>query len=133
MQVTDLDKFTRAYLTTALWSSTDDNDIPLDRKYTIDDLPAETLAKAAKDCTEFRKQADFLIGAAIATGKVQYYPPFDEIEQAGHDFWLTRNGHGAGFWDGDWPEPYGEQLTAIAHKFTECNLIVDDDEKLYLE
>jgi hypothetical protein len=23
----------------------------------------------------------------------------DLIEQAGHDFWLTRNGHGAGFWD----------------------------------
>lgn len=21
---------------------------------------------------------------------------------AGHDLWLTRNGHGAGFWDGDW-------------------------------
>ena len=21
------------------------------------------------------------------------------IEQAGHDFWLTRNGHGSGFWD----------------------------------
>lgn len=23
-------------------------------------------------------------------------------EQLGHDLWLTCNGHGAGFWDGDW-------------------------------
>ena len=29
--------------------------------------------------------------------------PVDEY--AGHDFWLTRNGHGAGFWDGDWIAP----------------------------
>ena len=26
----------------------------------------------------------------------------DELARAGTDFWLTRNGHGAGFWDGDW-------------------------------
>ena len=31
-------------------------------------------------------------------------------EQAGHDFWLTRNGHGAGFWDR--PELYGEDVAA---------------------
>lgn len=28
-------------------------------------------------------------------------------EQVGHDFWLTRNGHGAGFWDR--PEIYGDE------------------------
>lgn len=27
-------------------------------------------------------------------------------EQVGHDLWLTRNGHGAGFWDR--PEVYGQ-------------------------
>jgi hypothetical protein len=27
-------------------------------------------------------------------------------EQVGHDLWLTRNGHGAGFWDR--PEVYGK-------------------------
>lgn len=25
--------------------------------------------------------------------------------QAGHDFWLTRNGHGAGFWEEDYGTP----------------------------
>ena len=34
-------------------------------------------------------------------------------EEAGHDLWLTAVGHGAGFWDGDWPE-HGEYLTTLA-------------------
>lgn len=43
-------------------------------------------------------------------------------EQVGHDFWLTRNHHGAGFWDR--PEVYGgkdnaEKLTESAHSFGE--------------
>ncbi len=27
---------------------------------------------------------------------------YTESEMLGHDLWLTINGHGAGFWDGDW-------------------------------
>ena len=50
-----------------------------------------------------------------------------------HDFWLTRNRHGAGFWDGDYPEPEATQLTDLAHTFGECHLYVGDDNKLYLD
>ncbi len=35
------------------------------------------------------------------------------------DFWLTRNRHGAGFWDGDYPDGIGERLSDIAHGFGE--------------
>ena len=35
----------------------------------------------------------------------------DAIEQAGHDFWLSRNGHGTGFWDRD-PALYGGEYNA---------------------
>lgn len=35
------------------------------------------------------------------------------------DFYLTRNGHGAGFWDGDYPDEVGRKLTDIAHGFGE--------------
>lgn len=31
--------------------------------------------------------------------------------QIGHDLWLTRNGHGCGFWD--LPEVYGEANAAL--------------------
>lgn len=34
-------------------------------------------------------------------------------KRAGHDFWLTSQGHGAGFWDGDW-KTYGEMLTKLS-------------------
>lgn len=48
---------------------------------------------------------------------------------AGHDFWLTSAGHGAGFWDGDWPK-YGDLLTKKCEN-QEINLYVGDDGKIY--
>jgi hypothetical protein len=38
----------------------------------------------------------------------------EQIEQSGHNFWMTRNGHGVGFWDR--PEIYGAYFS---DKFTE--------------
>jgi hypothetical protein len=49
----------------------------------------------------------------------------EDYGRAGSDFWLTRNGHGAGFWDGDWPGR-GDDLTEIAEKFSEVWLYIDD-------
>lgn len=49
--------------------------------------------------------------------------PIADFKQAGHDFWLTRNHHGAGFWDGDYPEPEGTELTKLSHSFGEVWLI----------
>ena len=43
----------------------------------------------------------------------------DLTDLAGHDFWLTRNGHGAGFWDGDYPESEETILTDAARTFGE--------------
>ena len=51
-------------------------------------------------------------------------------ERAGHDFWLTRNGHGAGFWDrglGD----LGDRLSAAAKVYGECDLYPGDDGLIY--
>lgn len=35
------------------------------------------------------------------------------------DFWLTRQGHGCGFWDGKYPDEIGEALSDIARGFGE--------------
>ena len=42
----------------------------------------------------------------------------DQCERIGHDFWLTRNGHGAGFWDGDWDDAdfVKRALTFVAYQ-----------------
>lgn len=50
----------------------------------------------------------------------------EAVEQAGHDFWLTRQGHGTGFWDR--PKIYG---TAAAERMAQaCKAI---GEEHYLE
>ncbi len=41
-------------------------------------------------------------------------------EQIGHDFWLTTNGHGSGFWDRGLPN--GNELTKICAKFRGKNV-----------
>jgi hypothetical protein len=109
-----LDAFTTAYITCALWSSTDnardDGGDPLDRNYGPEDLTIATLREMIADCRSFQHD-----NAADLEGL--------DTEQCGHDFWLTRNGHGAGFWDrglgalgdrlSDASKPYGSvDLTA---------------------
>ena len=116
-----MDAFTRQYIATALWSSMDNYDDqggePLDANYGLDDIAQETLESIKEDCVAFqRDHADDIS---------------NDVEQAGHDFWLTRNFHGCGFWDGDWPHDVGERLTEAAHVYGSIDLYVGDDGKIY--
>lgn len=113
-----MDTFTRAYIEAALWSSTDDNDKPLDENYTAEDPAPETLESMFFGCKEFQSDNAELLDDL-------------DLEQAGHDFWLTRNRHGAGFWDGDYDEEIGEKLTEASHKFKEITLYIGDDNLIY--
>lgn len=131
-----MDSFLAAYVRTALWSSHDESDPetggdPMDDNYGPDDIAPATLARMESDCNRFRAAAGNLIAAAIETGKVKCGPDFDEHDSAAFHFWLTRNGHGDGFWAGDWPEPYAAQLTTIARSFGEADLYVGDDGLIY--
>jgi hypothetical protein len=116
-----LDAFTTAYIEAALWSSSDQSDEsggkPLDKNYGQGDIAPETLRRMVADCTKFQHDNGNLIGL--------------NEKRAGHDFWLTRNGHGAGFWDGDWPEPTGTVLTVNSKEYGEFNLYVGDDNKIH--
>lgn len=113
-----MDEFTKHYLNTALWSSNDESGSPLDADYSLEDISEETKKQAIEDCDLFREKAGDLL---------------DELEetQVAHDFWLTRNHHGAGFWDGDYDTEIGEKLTAISKEFKEINLYVGDDNQIY--
>ena len=77
------------------------------------DINRKSLEKIIADCAKF---------LADARG----FLDFDDtklMERAGYDFWLTRCGHGVGFWDRE--EVYGEReaevLTEISHKFINCD------------
>lgn len=116
---TKLNEFTLAYIEAMLWSSCDDDDTPLDRNYSLADIAPETLARIIRDCTRF--QAEMADDLACRDDK-----------HGGHDFWLTRNGHGAGFWDGDWPEPHAARLTEAATDAGEVDPYVGDDGQVWL-
>lgn len=124
----DLDLMLDAYIACALWSSTDnsrdDGGDPLDKNYSPDDLAPETRRKMRADCEAFVKTAREDLKEYAGASR-------DFWESVGHDFWLTRNGHGAGFWDGDWPEPQASRLTEAAEAMGEVNLYVGDDGKIY--
>jgi hypothetical protein len=115
-----------AYQVAALWSSTD-NDKPLDRDYDLSDISERTTAEMLRICTEFMETAGFLIAQDDPTLSGDGTDPWSH---AGHDLWLTQNGHGAGFWDGDWPTN-GDRLTELAKKFREMDLYVGDDGEIH--
>ena len=122
------ESFFDAYVTAALWSSNDESDesggVPLDDNYGPSDIVADTRAEMRSDCARFQKANKKLLREAYARGYSK--------AQAGHEFWLTRNGHGAGFWDRDELDAggLGKALTAASKKFGGYNLYVGDNGKI---
>lgn len=77
-----------------------------------------------EDCLKFYEANKDLIERAIeSTGHSE--------ARLGHDFWLTRNHHGAGFWDGRWGE-LGDALDAACEEFGDCELYTGDDNLIYV-
>ena len=120
--VASLDPFTLAYIEALFWLLTDDDGHSLDY-LGLHDLSAEALSAIRDDCAGFQRTA-----AGLLEGS--------DSRQAGHDYWLTRNHHGAGYWDRDasvYPnDPQGKGLTRLAHAEGESNAYVGDDGKVYI-
>lgn len=112
-----MNKILSAYLVCALWSSTGDDCEPLDSEFSIEDFSFDARIKANCDIQNFLD--------LLENEKINWREFWDE-EQFGHDFWLTRNGHGAGFWDRGHGE-LGETLTKWAKTFGTSDCYVSDD------
>lgn len=137
-----------AYIEAALWStndeSTEDGGKSLDANYSRNDIDPLTLRTMDADCHEFVE--------GIPNDDLNlYFEAMRDVSggpetQMGHDFWLTRNGHGAGFWDrdelmidarpalGSAPRKalsLGERLTKHAHAAGVAELYVGDDKVIY--
>jgi hypothetical protein len=110
---------TRHYLLAALWTTTDEHGEPFDATYDIQDISAETLAEAIEDVTDFVDSNESLL---VVSGLSD--------PQIGHDFWLTRNGHGAGFWDRGLGQ-VGEALSKASEPYGEVDLYAGDDGYIY--
>ena len=118
MLPSDLDDFFHHYLICALWSSiADPEGTPMDDEHDSDDIPEQVQSSMKAECL------DFIMGNL---GDLADITP----EQAGHDFWLTRNGHGAGFWDRGLGA-VGRRLTDACKPYGGCDLYIGDDGKVY--
>lgn len=122
-------EFIDGYMAALLWSSTDTTDggetVNLD-EYEISTAAAD---RCRADCFAFfsTNRADIDAAAAhyaSADGATGY-------QMAGHDFALTRNHHGAGFWDGDLPERLGARLTKASEAAGSCDLYLGDDGEVH--
>jgi len=122
-----LDDFTRAYLECAAWTSTEGENGEIQIDDLMNDGKAEwseqAIAAAVADCKDFQVDNRGLLDAVSET--------FGATDaQHGHDFWLTRNGHGAGFWDRGYGAS-GNVLSEAAKVYGEAWLYLGDDGKVY--
>ena len=108
-----MDVFTQLYIETILWAELDDTR-PLDEKYNQASFAPETIQRIQADCKRFQEE----------NPEVHENPSL-----GGYHFWLQRNGHGAGFRDGDW-ECEGK-LANAGLAFGRLDLYVGDDGLLY--
>lgn len=135
----DIEDMLSGYAECALWSSCgDDPDFegepennpggyPLDADHSTADIAPDTLAAMRDDCARF-VEFNAMTLAGIATVR--------DIDWSllGRDFWLSRNGHGAGFGDGDWPDPWDDLLNDACGwgtAFGEVYLYVGDDDQIH--
>ena len=116
--VIDLDDVVRGYLVAILWTSTTFEGGTLNSGYGVDDIAPESVAEAREELRQFiESETEDLEGI--------------DADAIGHDFCLTRNHHGTGFWDRGLGER-GDRLTVAAHAWGSADAYVGDDGKVYL-
>lgn len=116
-----IENMLQGYLACALWASTDEDGAPLDEGYSVEDFSPAARCKARDECVSFIALCE---GEGLAIDAIA-------PEQFGHDLWLTRNGHGAGFWDRGLGA-LGETLTKWAKAAGTCDVIETDTNELSL-
>lgn len=112
----DDDKFNKSfdhYLAAAVWAAsiTDENGEPIDgSNYELSDEARDELRGDFDDFVI--EHRDLIARSGLSH------------EQVGHDFWLTRNGHGAGFWDRGIGQ-VGKELTEACRPYGAVELYLD--------
>lgn len=138
----NLERMTEGYVECAAWA-----DCGPDQETYGHDWSDELLAEVQADCGAFVAACEAIkyVDPGLAEDSLldclaEYAPDYSD-ERFGHDFWLTRNGHGAGYWDrkelsgeivnkqhGD---SLGDALTRVAKAQGSVDLYVGDDGKVY--
>jgi hypothetical protein len=109
----DIDAIRNSYFESALWTDGDQNEELEDK--TIYDFSNETKEKTKTEIIWFIYTANSRINGAL-----------DDItdESIGHDLWLTRNRHGAGFFDRNYDGDISDLLTELSQELGSADLEV---------
>ncbi len=108
-----LDAFTQAYIEAAFWTMEGEEEL---KDLGFSEMSESLLKKIISDCKRFQEEnREFLTERP------------DDMN--GPDFWLTRNGHGVGFWDRG--IEHGNRLTEECKKWGEVDFHAGDDGKIY--
>lgn len=126
--IASLDSFTLSYIEAALWSSNDESTPQggetLDRNFRIEDMTLVCLEIIKADCERFQSENARALNLADYSHIRARGHDYKDSEFAGHDFWLTRNHHGVGFWDRGLRLHLGDHLSNKANEYREVNLYV---------
>jgi hypothetical protein len=113
----EVDPMVRGYLEAAEWCGLSEEDREALELSVSPKWSRGSLARAEDACEDFMGLVPEEMREAMTPGEM------------GHNLWLTRNRHGAGFWDRGLG-PVGEELTKWAHTLGETWATFDEDEEI---
>jgi len=114
----DIDEIIKQYFATALWTEEVSNE----------DLEDKTIYDFSDKAREYvKKEIEWFINTAGSSlnGLAD--------DQIGHDIWLSRNGHGAGFFDRGLEIENEELLMELSHQLGEQYIYVNSKGKICFE
>ena len=114
----NIQKIIDSYLECALWTNEEElKEQDSDTDLNINNFEEDSLIKTYLDIKKFLK----IVGFAI-----------DDIDESdiGHDLWLTRNGHGSGFWDRGYDNDISDILTNAAKSLGSAYLFLNEQGKI---
>ena len=119
----NLKTFTDAYIEAMYFCDIDnpDSEFPCSAE-----LAPDTLLNIQAECRSFWRRYGCYITTDTCADAFT-----NSVAQAGHDFHFTRNGHGVGFWETEWPACYRELLTNGADNYGSFELYLGDDGLIY--
>jgi len=120
-----LDEMTAAYLECAKWAEEPDEQ-PARARWQYSTFTQAAKKQARLDCMKFLR--------SVAASTIETIEDCDP-SQVGHDLWLSRNGHGAGFFDGNRDQYAPEHrniLQDLARAMGEC-YIFESRKRFHLE
>jgi hypothetical protein len=97
--------------------------------FDTDDLDPDALSKMTADATVFWNRNGSYI---LAREEYNDRGEWNIVQRAASDFYLTRNGHGSGFWDKPnlWG-PYSDKFANDSKWFGSTDLTLGEDGKVY--